>query len=187
VLVLFHGCHDGASSRDWKPLRDALPPGFSMIAPETPRIEADGDNTAWMAAWRQGGTDLVDQAFARAGREHPGAFVVAAGAGCGGFFALIGAERHSVDALVTLSGLSDDAQRKRLMQLRTPVLGVASSEDGKVPARVEEIVRSGGPGSSFRQYPGKAHGAAILDGNPARGKEIVTWLRERAAAAPAPR
>src|SRR4030095_12640004 len=76
VLVLFHGCQDGASSKDWTPLTDALPPGFAVVAPELPRIEAEGDNTAWMAAWRRHGTAAVDEAFRRARSEHPGAFVV---------------------------------------------------------------------------------------------------------------
>ena len=183
VLVLFHGCHDGASSKDWAPLRNALPAGYAIVAPELPRIEADGDNTVWMAAWRKRGTAVVDEAFARAKAEHPGAFVVAGGAGCGGFFALIGVERHAVDAFLTLSGLSDEAQRARLTARRTPVLGIASKNDGPVPTRVEEIVRSGGPGSSFELYPGKAHGTAILSTSRGSAVEIARWLVERVAAA----
>ncbi len=180
VLVLFHGCHEGASSRDWKPLEDVLPEGMVLVAPELPRIEAEGDNTAWMAAWRQGGTTVVDQAFARARSDHPGAFVVAGGAGCGGFFALMGAERHFVDGLVTLSGLSDDAQRSRVTSQGTPVLGMASKNDGKVPDRVETIVVAGGPGSEMKMFPGKAHGTAILKEQPASVTDIVRWIRERA-------
>jgi dienelactone hydrolase len=180
VLVLFHGCHEGASSADWKSLRKALPENFTAVTPELPKIEADGDNTVWMAAWRKHGVATVDRAFADARKRDPKAFLVAGGAGCGGFFALMGAERHDVDAFFTLSGLSDEAQRKHLMQRRTPVLGVASKEDGQVPARVEEIVRRGGPGSLFHSYPGKAHGTAILDGEPARAKAIVSWIRLRA-------
>ncbi len=179
MLVLFHGCQDGASSRDWTPLTDALPPGFAVVAPELPRIEAEGDNTAWMAAWRRHGTAAVDEAFRRARSEHPGAFVVAGGAGCGGFFALIGVERHDVDAFFTLSGLSDEAQRECLEARRIAVLGIASREDGEVPARVDRIVRSGGPGSLLQLYPGRAHGTAILIGAPARSGEIVDWIRAR--------
>jgi hypothetical protein len=180
VLVLFHGCHEGASSKDWKPLQDALPQEMAVIAPELPRIEADGDNTAWMAAWRKEGTAAVDQAFARARSEHPGAFVVAGGAGCGGFFALIGAERHPVDAVVTLSGLSDEAQRSRLTSRRIPVLGMASKDDGNVPQRVQVIVEAGGPGSEMKTFPGKAHGTAILTGQPVSVSDVVRWSRERA-------
>jgi dienelactone hydrolase len=182
VLILFPGCHEGASSKDWKPLQNALPPGFTVIAPELPRIEADGDNTVWMAAWRQGGAATVDGAFAEARKRNPKAFLVAGGAGCGGFFALLTAERHDVDAVVTLSGLSDDAQRKRLRRRRTPVLGLASADDDGVPARVEEIVRWGGPGSLFYSYPGKAHGTALLDGKPDRSRAIVRWVQARATA-----
>ena len=184
VLVLFHGCHEGASSADWKPLRVALPPGFTVVAPELPKIEAEGDNTVWMAAWRQHGTATVDRAFAQARKQNPKALLLAGGAGCGGFFALIGAERHDVDAVLTLSGLSDEAQRARLTARATPVFGMASKDDGRVPARVEEIVRSGGPGSSFDLYPGKAHGSAILEAEPKAVAEIVRWLRERSSSSP---
>ena len=179
VIVLFHGCHEGASSADWKPLRNVLPAGLTAITPELPKIEAEGDNTAWMAAWREHGTATVDRAFAEARRQSPKAFFVAGGAGCGGFFALLGAERHDVDAVVTLSGLSDEAQRKRLQARRTPVLGMASEDDGQVPARVEEIVRWGGPGSLVHLFPGKAHGTAILVGAPDRARTIVKWVRAR--------
>lgn len=179
VLVLFHGCHEGAASKDWKPLQEALPSGFAVLAPELPRIEADGDNAAWMAAWRREGTATVDEAFARARAEHPGAFLVSGGAGCGGFFALIGAERHDVDAVLTLSGLSDEAQRSRLTAKRIPVLGMASKDDGSVPARVAAIVRAGGPGSEMKTLPGKAHGTAILEGHAIAVSEVVEWLRAR--------
>ena len=188
VLVLFHGCHEGASSRDWKPLRDALPASIPSVAPELPHVEADGDNTAWMAAWRQGVTATVDKAFARARAEHPGAFIVVGGAGCGGFFALIGAERHDVDAILTLSGLSDETQRARLTSRRTPVLGMASKDDGSVPARVEAIVQAGGPGSEMKTFPGKAHGTAILERSASSVIEVVAWVRARSAkSAAAPR
>jgi dienelactone hydrolase len=182
VMVLFHGCHEGASSADWKPLRDALPAGFHAIAPELPKIEAEGDNAAWMAAWRKHGTATIDRAFAEARQASPTAFLVAAGSGCGGFFALLAAQTLEVDAVVTLSGLSDEGQRERLAERRTPVLGVASRDDGTVPARVEEIVRSGGPGSHFDLYPGNAHGTAILEGRPERAKAIVGWVQARIAA-----
>ena len=181
VLVLFPGCHESASSADWKVLRDALPAHFTAVTPELPKIEAEGDNTAWMAAWRRHGAETVDRAFAEARRKKPGAFLVAGGAGCGGFFALMGAERHDVDAVITLSGLSDEAQRKRLTQRRTPVLGLASKDDGQVPSRVELIVRRGGPGSLFQEYPGKAHGTAILEGAPERARSIVRWVQARSA------
>jgi hypothetical protein len=179
VLVLFHGCHEGASSADWKPFRDTLPPGFRAVTPELPKIETEGDNTVWMAAWRKHGAASVDRAFAEAREQSPKAFLVAGGAGCGGFFALLGAERHDVDAVLTLSGLSDEAQRKRLAARRTPVFGVASKDDGGVPARVEEIVRWGGPGSLFHLYPGKSHGTAILSGAPDRARTIVKWVQAR--------
>ena len=181
VLILFHGCHEGASSADWKILSYALPAGFTAITPELPKIEAEGDNTAWMAARRQHGAATVDRAFAEARRTKPTAFLVAGGAGCGGFFALMGAERHDVDAVLTLSGLSDSAQRKHLTQRRTPVLGIASKDDGQVPARVEAIVRSGGPGSVFQEYAGKAHGTELLTGEPGRTRAIVSWLQARVA------
>jgi pimeloyl-ACP methyl ester carboxylesterase len=193
VLILFHGCHAGASSRDWRPLRDALPPGFArVIAVDLPGhgeaggqpIEAEGGNDAWMAAWRTHGTAVVDRAFARARSEAPDAFVAAGGAGCGGFFALIGAERHDVDALFTLSGLSDAAQRARLTSRKTPVLGVASKNDRDVPVRVEDIVRAGGEGSALKVYPGKAHGTAILSEEPSSPGDVVRWLQERAAGPP---
>ncbi len=188
VLVLFHGCHDGASSRDWQPLLGALPPSAKAIAVDLPghgsaggaKIEADGDNTAWMAAWRARGTTVVDEAFARARKEAPGAFVVAVGAGCGGFFALMGAERQDVGAVVTLSGLSDERQRERLTSRQTPVLGMASRDDRDVPARVEAIVESGGPGSALKLYPGAAHGTAILAGAPGSVGDIARWVEERA-------
>jgi dienelactone hydrolase len=184
VLVVFHGCHEGASSRDWKPLEDELPSSFRIIAPELPRIEADGDNTAWMAAWRKNGTAVVDRAFARARQDAPDAFLVAGGAGCGGFFALIGAERHDLGAVVTLSGLSDAAQRDRLASRRPPVLGVASKNDRDVASRVEAIVKAGGPGSRLEVYPGDAHGTAILASQPGSAAEIVRWVRERATERP---
>jgi len=176
VLVLFHGCHEGASRADWKPLRDALPPGFTVVAPDLPKIEAEGDNTVWMAAWRQHGTATVDRAFAEARKQNPNAFVVAGGAGCGGFFALIGAERHEVDAVLTLSGLSDEAQRARLTARRTPVLGIASKDDRNVPARVDAIVRAGGEGSVLKIYPGSAHGTAILTGDKAAPGDVRRWI-----------
>jgi pimeloyl-ACP methyl ester carboxylesterase len=179
VVILFHGCGEGDSSRDWKPLLDSLPPDFVAIVPELPRIEADGDNTVWMAAWRQHGTATVDEAFARAASEHPGAFVVAGGAGCGGFFALVGAERHPVDAVLTLSGLSDDAQRELLTSKRIPVLGMASKDDGSVPARVDAIVGAGGPGSEMRTFAGKAHGTRILRESPEAVSDAVAWVRAR--------
>ena len=182
VVILFPGCHEGASSRDWKPLQNVLPAGFTVVTPELPRIEADGDNTVWMAAWRKEGAATVDRAFAEARKRSPKAFLVAGGAGCGGFFALLTAERHDVDAVVTLSGLSDEAQRKRLRGRRTPVLGLASADDGAVPARVEEIVRWGGPGSLFYSYPGKAHGTALLEGAPDRSRAIVRWIQARPTA-----
>ncbi len=195
ALVLFHGCHAGASTRDWLPLQKALPPGFGrVIAVDLPGhgeaggkpIEADGDNAAWMAAWREHGTAVVDRAFARARAEAPGAFVVSGGAGCGGFFALIGAERHDVEAVVTLSGLSDAAQRARLSSRKIPVLGMASKEDRDVPARVEAIVDAGGTGSLLKIFPGRAHGIAILAEEAAAPGEIVRWITERAARAPSP-
>jgi len=189
VLLLFHGCHPDASSRDWQPLLGAIPPAAKVIAVDLPghgeaggaKIEAEGDNTAWMAAWRAQGTAVVDRAFARQKAEAPGAFVVAVGAGCGGFFALMGAERHAVDAVVTLSGLSDAAQRERLTSRGTPVLGIASKGDRDVPARVEAIVRAGGRGSALKLYPGAAHGTAILAATPESVTEIVRWLQERVA------
>ena len=184
MLILFHGCHEGASSKDWKPLTEALPSGFRVIAPELPRIEADGDNTAWMAAWRKHGTAAVDEAFARARHDAPDAYAVVGGAGCGGFFALIGAERHDVNALVTLSGLSDEAQRARLAARRTPVLGVASKNDRDVPGRVEAIVEAGGPGSKLEIYPGEAHGTAILATRSGASGDIVRWIRERMSSPP---
>ena len=191
VLVLFHGCHEGASSADWKPLRDALPPGFTVVAPELPKIEAEGDNTAWMAAWRQHGTATVDRAFAEARKQNPKAFLMAGGAGCGGFFALIGAERHDVDARASrCPGLSDEAQRARLTARRTPVLGIASKDDRDVPARVEAIVRAGGEGSVLKIYPGSAHGTAILTGDKAAPGDVRRWIVERtgrALATPRPR
>lgn len=190
VLVLFHGCHPDASSRDWKPLLDATAPGSAtVVAVDLPghgnaggaKIEADGDNAAWMAAWRKQGVATVDAAFARARAEKPGAFLVSAGAGCGGFFALMGAERFDVDAVVTISGLSDERQRERLTSRGTPVLGMASKEDRDVPARVQAIVSSGGPGSTLKLWAGTAHGTAILASNPGAATEIVRWLRERVA------
>jgi len=190
VLVLFHGCHEGASSLDWKPFRDALPPGITVVAPELPKIEAEGDNTVWMAAWRQHGTATVDRAFADARRQNPKGFLIAGGAGCGGFFALIGAERHDVDAVLTLSGLSDEAQRARLTARRTPVLGIASKDDRDVPARVEAIVRAGGEGSVLKIYPGSAHGTAILTADGAAPGDVRRWIEERTArarATPRPR
>jgi len=183
VLVLFHGCDERASSADWKPLRDALPPGITVVAPELPKIEAEGDNTVWMAAWRQHGTATVDRAFADARRQNPKGFLIAGGAGCGGFFALIGAERHDVDAVLTLSGLSDEAQRARLTARRTPVLGIASKDDRDVPARVEAIVRAGGEGSVLKIYPGSAHGTAILTGGRAAPGDVRRWIEERTARA----
>ena len=186
VLVLFHGCHEGASSADWKPLREALPSGFTVVAPELPKIEAEGDSTVWMTAWRRHGTATVDRAFAEARKQNPKAFLVAGGAGCGGFFALIGAERYEIDALVTLSGLSDEAQRMRLTARRTPVFGGASKNDRDVPARVEAIVRSGGEGSTFHPYPGDAHGTAILAGRKDAAPEIVRWIHERSASPSGP-
>ncbi len=193
VVVLFHGCHPDASRRDWRPLIDALPPEAKAIAVDLPghgeaggaRIEADGDNTAWMAAWREQGAPTVETAFARAKAEAPGAFLVAAGAGCGGFFALMGADRYEVDAIVTISGLSDGPLLERLTSRRTPVLGIASKADRDVPARVEAIVRSGGPGSALKVYPGAAHGTAILAALPASVADLLAWVRLRAALAQA--
>ena len=148
-------------------------------------IEANGGNAAWMKAWREEGTGVVDRAFARARAETPGAFLVAGGAGCGGYFALIGAQRHDVKAVLTLSGLSDAAQRAHLTSKKIPVLGVASKGDRDVPARVEAIVRAGGEGSALKLYPGSAHGTAILTEEGVSVGDIVRWIEQRAAGAPA--
>jgi alpha-beta hydrolase superfamily lysophospholipase len=190
ALVLFHGCHAGASSRDWLPLEKALRPGFArVIALDLPGhgqaggkpIEAEGNNDAWMAAWREHGTGVVDRAFARARAEAPGALVVAGGAGCGGYFALIGAQRHDVKAVLTLSGLSDAAQRQHLTSKKIPVLGVASKGDRDVPARVDAIVRAGGEGSALKLYPGSAHGTAILTEQGGSVGDVLQWIEERSA------
>ena len=167
-----------------------MPPGFArVIAVDLPGhgqaggkpIEADGDNNAWMAAWREQGTGVVDRAFARARAEAPGALLVVGGAGCGGYFALIGAERHDVKAVVTLSGLSDAAQRAHLTSKKIPVLGLASKRDRDVPARVEAIVRAGGKGSALELYPGSAHGTAILTEKGASVGDVLRWIEQRAA------
>jgi dienelactone hydrolase len=109
--------------------------------------------------------------------------VVAVGAGCGAFLALLTAQRHypSVRTVVFFSDFDDGSTRQFLRN--SPQLSILSAVSEKDPmsftAAKEIHELSNNPANRLLSYPEEAHGFALLEKHPELGSTVVEWLEAR--------
>lgn len=112
--------------------------------------------------------------------------VVAMGAGCGAFLALLTAERHYplVRTVVFFSDFDDDVTRQFLRN--SPLLSILSAVSEQDPmsftAAKEIHALSNNPANRLLSFPEKAHGFGLLEKHPELESTVIEWLEARLGA-----
>jgi alpha-beta hydrolase superfamily lysophospholipase len=193
-LLIFHQC-----SRDrliWERFVTTLARSGRHVLVLNPRGIGDSQGAQWdydgslehaLDYWRKNWSADAESAYqwliAQPGVQRDN--VIAAGAGCGAFLALLTAERHypTVRSVVFFSDFDDDSTRKFLAGAsRLAIFSAVSEQDPMSFAAAKEIHQiSHNPANRLLSYPEQAHGFRLMENHPELEATLIEWLEERRA------
>jgi len=194
-LLLFHQC-----SRDrviWDRFATMLARSGQHVLVLNPRGIGDSQGAQWdydgslhhaLDYWRKNWSADAESAYqwliAQPGVQRDN--VIAAGAGCGAFLALLTAERHypSVRSTVFFSDFDDDSTRKFLASApRLAILSAVSEQDPMSFTAAKEIHQiSHNAANRLLTYPEQAHGFRLMENHPELESTLIEWLEARRGA-----
>jgi len=191
AVLFFHQCSRQRAL--WTPLSSQMIQLGYHVLVVSPRGTEDSGGEQWdydgsldhaLTYWREKwGTDAADAfQWLVSQPKVDRSKVVAAGAGCGAFMAILAAEQHpEIKRLVQLSGFED--RDTRAYVARTPALAifnVASAQDSMSAAATETLKRvSKNPASEFTVYPEKGHGISLVERYPGIQTALINWLKAK--------
>jgi len=194
-LLIFHQC-----SRDrviWERIVTALARSGRHVLVLNPRGIGDSQGAQWdydgnlnhaLDYWRKNWSADAESAYqwliAQPGVQQDN--VVAAGAGCGAFLALLTAERHypAVRSTVLFSDFDDDSTRRFLASApRLAILSAVSEQDPMSFTAAKEIHQiSHNAANRLLTYPEQAHGFRLMENHPELESTLIEWLEARRGA-----
>jgi dienelactone hydrolase len=191
-LLLFHQC-----SRDrliWDRFALTLARSGWHVLVLSPRGIGDSQGAQWdydgdldhaLDYWRKNWSADAESAYqwliSQPGVQKDN--VVAAGAGCGAFLALLIAERHypTVRSVVFFSDFDDDSTRKFLASApQLAILSAVSEQDPMSFTAAKEIHQlSHNAANRLLTYPEQAHGFRLMENHPELESAVLEWLETR--------
>ncbi len=194
-VLLFHQC-----SRDrlvWDDLARALANPGNHVLVLNPRGVGDSEGAQWdydgdlehaLEYWRKNWATDAESAYqwlvAQHGVDRDN--IVAIGAGCGSFLALLIAEGHypSVRNVVFFSDFDDTPSRQFLRNSPDlSILSMVSEQDPMSFSAAKEIhALSQNPANRLKTYAQHAHGYGLLEQHPELMAVVVAWVQSRMAA-----
>jgi len=193
-VLLFHQC-----TRDraiWSDLATTLANSGNQVLVVNPRGVGDSEGKPWdydgvpdhaLAYWRSHWSDDAEAAYQwlKSRRDVEREKVVAMGAGCGSFLAMLTAERHYpvVRDAVFFSDFDDPQSRQFLEKSpRLAILSMVSERDPMSFTAAKEIQRvSNNPASRLLTYPEHAHGYELVERHPELMSVVVKWVNAQLA------
>jgi dienelactone hydrolase len=178
----------------WDELATRLANSGNQVLVLNPRGIGDSEGAQWdydgnldhaLEYWRKNWSDDAESAYqwltSRPGVERDN--IVAMGAGCGSFLAMVTAERHypSVRNAVFFSDFDDAASKQFLSASpQVAILSIVSEQDPMSFTAANEMHRlSKNPSNRLLLYPEKAHGFGLLEQHPELAPTVAAWVRSR--------
>jgi len=191
-VVFFHQC--SRERRLWDGLATELVRAGAHVLVLSPRGTEDSQGAVWdydgsldhaLDYWRKNWSRDAESAYlwltSQSGVDSRN--MVAMGAGCGSFLALLTAQRHypSVHGAVFFSDFDDDATRDFLGQSpQLAIFSAVSEQDPMSFAAAKEIhAISSNPANRLVTLPEHAHGIGLLEKLPRLQRDVIVWLETR--------
>ena len=193
-ILLFHQC-----SRDrlvWDDLATALANFGDHVLVLNPRGIGDSAGAQWdydgnldhaLEYWRKnwGGDAESAYQWLLAQPDVEPDNIIAMGAGCGSFLALLTAERHypAVRNAVFFSGFDDARSREFLRNSpRLSLFSIVSEQDPMSLSAAKQMhLLSQNPANRLQTYAPHAHGFGLLEQHPELMTVVLNWVKSRLA------